>query len=35
MPAKVVENIRINNGKPFIFKHFTETFALAGFVEER
>jgi len=24
MQAKLVENIRINNGKLFIFQHFTE-----------
>jgi hypothetical protein len=27
MAAKLVENIRNNNGKPFIFQHFTESFA--------
>jgi len=30
MPAKLVENIRNNNGKPFIFQQFTETFALGS-----
>jgi len=24
MQAKLVENIGLNNGKPFIFQHFTE-----------
>jgi len=34
MAAKLVENIWINNGKPFIFQYFTETFTLLCFAED-
>jgi len=34
MAAKLVEIIRINNDKTFIFKRFTESFALASGQEE-
>jgi len=35
MAAKLVENIRNNNGKIFIFQSFTETFALGFWRVER
>lgn len=34
MAAKLVENIRINNRKPFIFQYFTESFAFGSFAKE-
>lgn len=34
MAAKLVENIRINNRKPFIFQYFTDSFAFSSFAGE-